>query len=382
MKNGFRFLIAFLLLSLCTKTHGQSFSEYKQKLEAESKKYATTVPCEGETRKAVENLNELIWANPSQNTQEKNRKIVESCKFVKNKGCPQVGLKTILDEMITFYSKTESVAKTVVGETVNPETPVANIPDSLVSPEEENPVKQNAATTDKGISSFFWILSFLVLLLMSVCSWLIFMVLKKPHITYIQANQKMNNELLDKVEDNNLVNILKELRDELGKLRNRIAHLESEIEDLKSKGKEQKHITVDSPEAEIRPSIQIKERNTPSREDSYLPPPPPIVAENTRYALYMDNSEGFSVGGLMHAEGHETIYLIGITSPQNATYRICANLDAQAYALSDPGYYLRTACDYDNSPTSGKHIETLTEGSLELSGNIWKITKRARIRFV
>lgn len=382
-----KFLFTFgLFLSLFSGVYAQSYTEYKQKLQDEAKKYVTTVPCEGETRKAVENLNELIWANPSQNPPEKNKKIVESCKFVKSKGCPQQPLKTLLDEIAGFYRSQPGTATTAIAENPETETPVANIPDSVItSPESETSSQTQRSTS--GTSSFpFWILTTLTTLLALVCAWLVMKVLHKPEITYIQSDFTMNNDLLEKLGDGNLIEILKQMREELSVLRKKVGSLEGEIEELRLKSKMNNPQTVSvewPPEAENKPVIHIKERNAPSREDSqFVPPVPPVVAENVRYALYMDNSDGFSLSGLTQSEGHETIYQITLQSANIASYKISNNLDAQAYALSDPGYYLRTACDYDNSPTSGKHIETLSEGALELSGNVWKITRRARIRFV
>lgn len=384
-KRQFFFTVG-LFICLFSKTYGQSYAEYKQKLQAEAKKYVTTVPCEGETRKAVENLVELIWANPSQNPPEKNKKIVESCKFVKSKGCPQPALKTLLDEIAGFYSRTAGGGTTqALSENPETETPVANIPDSVItSPEtEQSPVSQRTVTGTNALS--FMILSLVTTLLAFVCGWLVLRALRKPDITYIQSDFTMNNDLLEKLGDGNLIEILKQMREELSVLRKKVSTLEGEIEDLQLKNKQHnpKTDSVGNLEAEVKPIIHIKERNSPSREDSqFVPPVPLVVAENVRYALYMDNSDGFSSSGLTNSEGHETIYQITLQSANIATYKISNNLDAQAYALSDPGYYLRTACDYDNSPTSGKHIETLSEGALELSGNVWKITRRARIRFV
>lgn len=370
-------------LCLYSKIEAQSFSVFKQKLQTEAQKYKTNVPCEGETRKGIENLNELIWTNPAQNGIEKNQKIIESCKFVKSKGCPQQELKSLLDEIADFYRQGGNGSNPLHEEaTKEGGLPVANISDSMVSPEISS---DNTPTVRAAPYPFhLWTLTIVTSLLALVCGWLIMRALRKPNTAHIQSNQTMNNELLEKLGDNNLIEILKKMRDELSVLRSKVAAIEGDLQDIKSETKiyTPTKITNDvSAEAEVNPVINIRERNTPSREDSQTPPPI-VNPENTRYALYMDNSEGFSASTLNLMENHETIYQITMNTSQNATYRVSLNSDAQAYALSDPGYYLRTACDYDNSPTSGKHIETLSEGSLELVGNVWKIIRRARIRFV
>lgn len=365
----------------------QTFKEYKTRLKAEANKYRSTESCEAVTKKSIENLNNLIWAdNPIASKKEE---IIKSCGFLRTKGCPQPALLGLLKEISDFY-------KTGVTTTTNAETrdeeaaPVSNMPDTLLSPEEENPVVSQTPNPIVSIpqSSKDWTLYGITGLLTLLCLFLgykIFSLSTSQSSINAQGKPNMNDEMLAKVGDDHLAEIIRQLRTELGLLRHQIAEMGGEMQTLKSR-----IATIEDKNTPIisqAPPLHL-EKEVPPHEDEQkhdLPTSrelPSIEAVEKRYALYMDNSEGFSVSGLMYHEGIETIYEIVLNSPRSATYRISKNNEAQSYALSDPGYYLRTACDYENSPTSNKSIETVGEGNVELIGNIWKITKRAKIRFV
>jgi hypothetical protein len=189
----------------------------------------------------------------------------------------------------------------------------------------------------------------------------------------------MKDQYLQKIDNPDLTQFLKEMRDALGRTESRISELEGEVRDLQSK-------LNSSPQNTSFHHLSPADSTPITQTDTHTPIPlePPVLPSQgeMRYALYMDNSEGFSISGLMYEKGPETVYEIALISPHTATYRIANQRDAQSYALTDPGYYLRTACDYENSPTSGRAIETVASGSLELMGSIWKITQRAKIKFV
>lgn len=364
----------------------QTFKEYKTRLKAESNKYRSTESCEAVTKKSIENLNNLIWAdNPIASKKEE---IIKSCGFLRTKGCPQPALLGLLKEISDFY-------KTGVTATTNTETrdeeaaPVSNMPDTLLSPEDDNPVVSQTPNPIVSIpqSSKDWTLYGITGLLTLLCLFLgykIFSLSTSQSSVNTQGKPNMNNEMLEKVGDNHLAEIIRQLRDELGLLRHQIAEMGGEMQTLKSRIS-----TIEGNKTPIISQAPLHvEKEIPTQEDNEVQEEvitreiPIVEAVEKRYALYMDNSEGFSVSGLMYHEGIETIYEIVLNSPRSASYRISKNKEAQSYALSDPGYYLRTACDYENSPSSNKSIETVGEGNVELIGNIWKITKRAKIRFV
>ncbi len=374
----------------------QDYNAFKKRLSDQESKYRDNVPCEKATKLAVHNLNELIWAKPNVD------KVVKSCDFIRNQknGCPQADLTSLLSEIKAAYKLTNGQSGDENGlvSAAEDDAPVSNMPDTLISPEEEAAVKPatpqrlpTIAATSSGVP--YWIYSSLGLLAL-FCAWLAYKISQKTSpstSTYsLQTDQQMKDELLEKLGNDDLVAVLKEIRHEIGMLRQKITFLEENIQVL-----QQQKVSEISQNTEVQAKIltkprvesPIREEKQPPQEDSapiINPVILPKVIDNfeRRYALYMDNSEGFSVSGLMYGESAETIYEIILTSTHGAAYRICSHAEAQAYALSDPGYYLRTACDYDNSPTSGRHIETLNDGQLEQVGSIWKITKKARIRFV
>lgn len=368
----------------------QDYNAFKRRLQEEEKKYRENVPCEKTTKVAVHNLNDLIWAKPNID------KIVKSCDFIRNQknGCPQAELMSLLGEIKAAYNS-QNVERN--GENIvtnaDDDAPVSNMPDTLLSPEEEVQKTPKTvlpiATTNALPYSIYTILGLLSL----ICAWLAYKVLKKTTITHSiypsQTAQNMKNELLEKLGNEDLITILKQMRDQIGVLVQKVSSLEEDVQLLKHHQQVQEVMK----NTDVQTKIFVKQHNSefeekfPPKEDSvpvFNPIIPPKVTDNfeRRYALYMDNSEGFSVPGLMYSESAETIYEIILASAHSANYRICSHPEAQAYALSDPGYYLRTACDYDNSPSSGNHIETLYDGQLEQIGNIWKIIKKARIRFV
>lgn len=360
--------------------YGQDYIAFKKRLGDEEKKYKEEVLCERTTKAAIHNLNELIWAKPNKD------KIVKSCDFIKNQknGCPQPELINLLTEIKTAY-KVEGGVDEGASDLVDENAPVSNSPDTMNSPEVTNTttVKQSPIGSFTIIYIWFAVLSL-------VCIWLAYKIFQTPivPISYSsQSEQNMKNELLEKLGDADLIDVLKQMRDQIGVLVQKVSSLEEDVQVLKQLQQNQdKNTDVQTqfyPKERIA-DLSPHEEKHPPKEDETPFVITPKVPDNyeRRYALYMDNSEGFSIAGLMYAESAETIYEIILTSPHVAMYRICSNTEAQSYALSDPGYYLRTACDYDNSPSSGKHIETLSEGQLEQVGNIWKITKKARIRFV
>lgn len=382
----FQLGLLFLLISP-SFVSAQTFKEYKTRLKVEGNKYRSTESCEAVTKKAIENLNNLIWAdNP---TASKKEEIIKSCGFLRSKGCPQPALLGLLKEISDFY-KTGVIATTNTEIRDDETAPVSNMPDTLVSPEEENPVVSQTPNPIVSISEppKDWILYGITGLLTLLCLFLgykIFSINTSQSSINAQGKPNMNDEMLAKVGDSSLVEIIRQLRTELGLLRHKIGDMEGEIQSLRSRIDtiEDKTTVVISQapplhlEKEVAPHEDAQKQDLPTSREL-----PTIEAVEKRYALYMDNSEGFSVSGLMYHEGIETIYEILLSSARSATYRISKNNEAQSYALSDPGYYLRTACDYENSPSSNKRIETIDEGNVELIGNIWKITKRAKIRFV
>ncbi len=396
MKRAFQVLNKGILLYFCMVGFGmydvlaQDYNAFKKRLQDEEKKYRESVVCEKTTKAAVHNLNDLIWAKPNVD------KIIKSCDFIRNQknGCPQAELITLIGEIKAAYMaiNTAGNGETTASTSIEEDAPVSNMPDTLISPEEEiqNPPQVVIPIATKNDIPYTIYLMLGVLSLF--CLWLAYKVSQKPSIPIIanptQSAQNMKNELLEKLGDEDLIAILKQMRDQIGVLIQKTSSLEEDVHLLKQQQAQElaKNIENETKIFVKKRAIEPEDNYRPKEDAMPIinPSVPKKINDNfeRRYALYMDNSEGFSVSGLMYSESAETIYELILTSTIVAAYRICTHADAQAYALSDPGYYLRTACDYDNSPISGNRIETLQDGQLEQIGSIWKITKKARIRFV
>lgn len=377
--NTKKCLFFFVSVLLVGVGYGQRYKDFKAQLKTEAAKYRTTEACEAETKKAIENLDNLIWSDTP--PADKKEEIRRSSAFVRTKGCPQGSLLALLKEISDFYKEGGGQTSTTTTPAEEEEAHITNLSDTLTSPEEENanPTGYKPPVYTKPSRDYF--LYFLTGILSLICIWLL---LKTRNNQPIVPAKTMTNEKLDQIGDNQLADIIRQLRDDLGLLRHRLAELDSEVQSLKAQlrtnpptfDRQKDDAQIEQPLTQNEGFV-VKRETTVERDS-----PQQDAAPEMRFALYMDNSDGFSVSGLMYHEGAETIYEIALQSPKTAVYRIAQNRDAQTYALSDPGYYLRTACDYENPPASGKRIETVSEGTLELVGSIWKITKRAKVRFV
>ncbi|GAB3969577.1 hypothetical protein GCM10028806_16040 [Spirosoma terrae] len=104
----------------------------------------------------------------------------------------------------------------------------------------------------------------------------------------------------------------------------------------------------------------------------------PVIRLRTR-----DVPMGFSDRSFVSKEsGRAAIYELVETSPTTASYRVTPETNGQELALYDPYSYL-DATEYANSlpPSGDVSIVTVEPGELSKSGNVWRITKKAVVRF-
>lgn len=376
---------------------GQEYKGFKQQIQQQSKLYRDNVPCEKAVKDKLGKLADLMQLTPDK------PEIVRSCKFIRgmNGGCPQSALKDLLLNIQKNYATSASDTTTIF---------VANGQDALGVPEKEifDSVEKNEQERNKDNSPPFnlYVTYFSLIALTILCAYLLIKLkqLQKEHLLThkiistpkSQQNTIMNDEILERLKKD-MENLKEEnfrLKGELGRVKSQLNGIQELCEEIniKMNALERERNSAETP------SVQVVEEARVMPTEVHEPPtapvietPPPVVQApvyqpvnyiDKKYALYMDNSEGFSLQGLMPYSGSETIYEILLQSERGASYRVFDNNDAHQYALSDPSYYLRTACEYENSPSAGKRIETVAEGLLENTGSVWKIVRKAKIRFI
>lgn len=123
------------------------------------------------------------------------------------------------------------------------------------------------------------------------------------------------------------------------------------------------------PESAARPSNRFRTPTLPAKPTAF-------------YARTADLGDGFSAGGLLTTPERDTVFDISLQSDTQATYQVSENADAQRLALSDPYSYLNDACEYLTQPNPNSRIRTEQVGRLTLQGDKWKITEKAKIRFI
>ncbi|MFN0200247.1 MAG: hypothetical protein ACKVTZ_01930 [Bacteroidia bacterium] len=375
-------LVFFCLLHF---SFAQNYKDYRERIDNQLKSYRENVECEQKVAQKLRNLKDLMQITPDR------PEIIKSCNFLnsnKDGSCPQPDVRKLAVEIKKAYLNGEKESEIVAQDS---SMNVAN-KDSLTSPEISEKPTESAEnqTTENSVSNYITYASLVSLVLL--CLFLMYRLnqvrtalANLPRSTPHQHTSQpllpvMNEEILERLNAD--ISKLKEennwLRREFGRMNSQINGLLEMLEDtirrVNGLDAQQPNISMPAPFVEPeKPSSQDTAPTTPI----FIP-----AAQDMRYALYMDNSEGFSTSGLMQFANSETIYEIVLQSERNASYRIFNNHDAQQYALTDPSYYLRTACEYENSPTLGKRIDTISEGMLENTGSVWKIMKKAKIRFV
>ena len=124
------------------------------------------------------------------------------------------------------------------------------------------------------------------------------------------------------------------------------------------------------PEVPARPANRFRTQSAESSKPTAL------------YARTADLGDGFSAGGLLITPERDTVFDLSLQSDTQATYQVSENADAQRLALSDPYSYLNDACEYLTQPNPNSRIRTEQVGRLTLQGDKWKITEKAKIRFI
>lgn len=99
------------------------------------------------------------------------------------------------------------------------------------------------------------------------------------------------------------------------------------------------------------------------------------------YARAVGLFEAFEVDKLTPTQQADSLYEIQLTDAVNATFVIAASPAAHEAALQNKRFYLHPACVLaEVEPVLTQKISTLQPGTLQRSGNFWKIMEKAKIR--
>ncbi len=192
-----------------------------------------------------------------------------------------------------------------------------------------------------------------------------------------------------------------DLENQVRRLTNQFKTLESELRQVREKNtvrNEPRQQPVNtpsipvSPPAEPRPAVQPSTA-TANRPVEAAPQPnrsaspqaqraAPVNSPPTKlYARTVDVPGGFSVGSLVETPNRPMVFLITMTGPGQATFRVTDDPEAQRLALSDPYSYLSDACNYQSRPEVNSRIHVVADGQLQLQGEKWQIIEKAEISF-
>jgi hypothetical protein len=181
---------------------------------------------------------------------------------------------------------------------------------------------------------------------------------RKQRIAYSKTKEGEINQL-----ENALFSV-RNLEIELKELQVINEELQSTIDQLKQKSKDNAAPIVAPPIAEL----------------AMLPQTSIASPIEIKFARYADAGDGFSNAELLTREDDETIFEITILTATTAEYRVTGNSAAQKYALANASYFLSKSCKYETFPSGS--IITDVPGELRLQGNKWQITALAKISFI
>ena len=140
---------------------------------------------------------------------------------------------------------------------------------------------------------------------------------------------------------------------------------------------------------EIRYNRQLLERLMVSIDKKREPiSPEPIKPKFeqypiTKFARMVDNSLplGFRIESLSDIS-KGACYQIIINSDVQACYRLTTDLAIQREIIAMFNPIITSGCEYEEEPTAINGIIHIDDGLLELHSGVWRIVKKAKIRFV
>lgn len=416
------FLLGTLLLS--RPVFAQSDAEYRQKLDqAAFQMIKTTVEFLATDKQtfpevqaaqcncdSYEGLNEFIARNKlvgadklvedarrkaAQNIAQENQPL-RAFTIIKENLIQKVaqGDKAIR-QTLPAYPAFESALNGIINSTLNTGTPVAATLKPSENPEpvaeadtsnqpENAPVTPSSNTQSNWISmnSFALILSILSL---AGVAFLAYVVLKDRKPQQSARDVQFDSQLAKLNDRISKLEVRKNQTNETFQLNAQLEALERTVRQLEQNRAEKPAAPAAKVPLEVVVPVQEipAEPEGPARPANRFRPTPVLPTKpTTLYARTADLGDGFSAGGLLTTPERDTVFDISLQNDTQATYQVSENADAQRLALSDPYSYLNDACEYLTQPNPNSRIRTEQVGRLTLQGDKWKISEKAKIRFI
>ena len=202
---------------------------------------------------------------------------------------------------------------------------------------------------------------------------------KRPQYDGISSSTRLDNYSKQEEKSTHKIAAKKQTRknninDQVG-YSDYFAETKEEIKPVSKKTVEPEPKRVVKPET-TKPSESASKKSVSSVKKSEAP----VIQR--KYAIYPDSPVGFLDVHLSDEQGDIYVYELQFHSNSDASFIIVNNPSAHQKAISNSSFILKNACQYLNSITSGNKIQTITKGYVKKSGDVWKITQKADIKFV
>lgn len=298
-------------------------------------------------------------------------------------------------QTLPTYPAFETALNGIINRTLNTETPVAATLKPAENPEQvaetdtsNQPETAPAITSSNTQSNWISMNSFaLILSILSLAgvAFLAYVVLKDRKPQQSARDVQFDSQLAKLTDRISKLEVRKNQTNETFQLNAQLEALERVVRQLEQNRADKPAAPVANVPLEVVVPVQEipAEPEVPARPANRFRAQPVTPAKPTAwYARTADLGDGFSAGGLLTTPERDTVFDISLQSDAQATYQVSENADAQRLALSDPYSYLNDACEYLTQPNPNSRIRTEQAGRLTLQGDKWKITEKAKIRFI
>ncbi|MFC5411185.1 hypothetical protein ACFPMF_17825 [Larkinella bovis] len=297
-------------------------------------------------------------------------------------------------QTLPTYAAFETSLNTIISRSLDGETAAAPLPPTPAATTDAVPA-DTAATTEitpttptnsqKNWISMDGFALFLSILSLAGVAFLAYIVVKAQKPQQSARDVQFDSQLAKLADRISKLEIRKNQPNENFQLNARLDALERAVRHLEQNRAEKPVAPAARVPLEVVTPVQEPptEPEAPARPANRFRSQPETPAKPTAfYARTADLGDGFSARGLLLTPERDTVFDVTLQSDTQATYQVSENPDAQRLALSDPYSYLNDACEYLTQPSPTSRIRTEQAGHLTLQGDKWKITEKAKIRFI
>lgn len=244
-----------------------------------------------------------------------------------------------------------------------------------------SPTTTTTSTTQSNWISMNGIALFLSILSLVGVAFLAYMVVKGQKPQQSARDVQFDSQLAKLADRVGKLEVRKNQPNENFQLTSRLDALERAVRQLEENRAEKPVTPVAKVPLEVvTPTAEPEAAGRPANR--FRPQPEAPAKPSVFYARTADLGDGFSASGVLLTPERDTVFDITLEKDDRATYQVSENPDAQRLALSDPYSYLNDACEYLTQPNPNSRIRTEQPGQLILQGDKWKITEKAKIRFI